>query len=185
MKELQQFHPFMDRQQGSANMTSQKMDDSTLKTLSNATNAAKQGDLDEAIPLLKEVLSEYPDNEVANGMLASIYLQIGALEDAEHRFTELLRTHPENPLARFQLGMCYLSMNRPQEALSTWQPLLADQEEFMAHFHSGLAQLELGNHKESYELVQVAAHRMPSNHPLYPKLLEVRSDLIAVLEQAE
>lgn len=166
-------------------MNDPKMDNSALETLSNATNAAKQGNLDEAIPLLKELLSTYPDNEVANGMLASIYLQIGALEEAEHRFTELLRTHPANPLGRFQLGMCYLSMSRPQKALETWQPLLADQNEFMAHFHSGLAQLELGNHKESYELVQIAAHRMPSNHPLYAQLLQVRSNLIAVLEQAE
>lgn len=166
-------------------MTNPKMDNNAVEILSKATDAAKQGNLDEAIPLLKEVLSDYPDNEVANGMLASIYLQIGALEQAKQQFTELLQAHPENPLGRFQLGMCQLSMNHPKDALSTWQPLLADQEEFMAHFHSGLAQIELGNPKESYELVQIAAQRMPSNHPLYPKLLEVRSDLITALEQTE
>lgn len=164
-------------------MPSQKTDDNLQQMLSKATEAAKRGDLESAIGSLKEILSDHPDNEIAIGMLASIYLQIGLLEEAETRFKDLLKRHPSNPLGRFQLGMCYLSMNRPEQALTTWQPMLKDQEDFMAHFHSALAQLELGKHKESYELVQIAARRMPSNHPLYPKLLEVRSSLIEILEK--
>lgn len=78
-----------------------------------------------------------------------------------------------NPLARFQLGMAHLSSGAAETALETWEPLLDQEEDFMAHFHSALALLQLGRREQAETLLMHASQTMPVSHPLYPKLLEL------------
>jgi predicted Zn-dependent protease len=149
---------------------------SVMERLGKATQDAKDGNLDEAVTTLKQILCDEPRHEIALGMLAATYLQIGMHEAAIERFQALLEAHPKNPLARFQLGMALLGLERPQEALNAWRPLLDGESDFMGHFHSALALIQLGRRAEAMPLLECAAQRMPASHPLYGKALELLSD---------
>ena len=140
------------------------------EALGLAAASAKRGELDVAIVHLKEVLGALPDHEIANGMLAGIYAELKMPERATACYERVLAANPRNVLARFQLGLLQLTGGRPQEALETLAPNLSDKTEFLAHFYSGLALVELGKTGEARVLLQHAAQRMPADHPLYPQL---------------
>lgn len=158
-------------------MSTAIMDKKLKIQLENAVEQAKEGDLDNAIPTLKSILEDNPDHDISLGMLASIYLQIGMHDQAIDLYNRLLKINPENPLARFQLGMAKLNSDKPEEALTAWEPMLGMENEFMANFHSALALMLLGRSKEALECILNAARHMPSSHPLYPKLLELHNQL--------
>lgn len=141
--------------------------------LRSATDAAKRGELDAAIVQLKSLLDLDPKNEVALGMLAAIYAQIGLRDKAAEYFQRTLQVNPRNSLARFQLGLMQLADQKPEEALETWKLSLADPGEFMAHFHSGLALLALKRPGEARGLFEQAARHMPADHPLRGQLQQL------------
>ncbi len=147
-----------------------------IQQLARATRSAKNSDYETAIVQLKSLLSEYPHHELATGMLAAIYLQIGMHQKASIWYRKLLALKPENSLARFQLGMTRLAQGMTAEAIDTWHPLLSIEDEFMAHFHSGLALLQLEHNDEAYALLTQAYQTMPCEHPLYPELVRLLSE---------
>jgi tetratricopeptide (TPR) repeat protein len=140
------------------------------EALSLAAACAKRGDLEAAIAHLKNLLGAAPDHEIANGMLGGIYAELKMPERATVCFERVLATNPRNVLARFQLGLLQLNGGHPQEALDTLRPNLADNTEFLAHFYSGVALLELKKPGEARVLLQQAAQRMPADHPLHSQL---------------
>jgi tetratricopeptide (TPR) repeat protein len=158
-------------------MTTTLSDDQLKTKLLKATEYAKEKDLENAILQLKQILQSHPRHEISMGMLASIYLQSGKRQRAIEQFEALLAVHPKNPLARFQLGMASLANGEPEKALSQWAPMLEMDNEFMAHFHSALALIQLGRLDEALPLVEHARSKMPEAHPLYTKLLEIRTRL--------
>jgi predicted Zn-dependent protease len=139
--------------------------------LSLAATCAKRGELDAAIVHLKEVLGAAPDHEIANGMLAGIYAELKMPERATVYYQRVLAVNPRNVLARFQLGLLQLTGGQPQAAVETLRPNLSDDTEFLAHFYSGQALLELGKTGEARVLLEQTARRMPAEHPLYGQLL--------------
>lgn len=145
-------------------------DSQLLSRLDAATRAAKAGDKEEAITQLKQLLDADPRHELANGMLASIYAELGLTDQATHYFQTLLRHHPANVLARFQLGVLLLTAGNPQETIETLQPMLSLEDDFLAHFHSGLAFDALRQPARARALFQQAAKRMPASHPLHDNL---------------
>ncbi len=152
------------------------MSDLTTR-LEQATKHARNNDWANAIESLKLILEKDADHEIATGMLASIYLQIGHLDAAIEHYERLLQLNPDNPLARFQLGLAHMNNGDTEDALSTWKPMLEMENEFMAHFHAALATLQLGRNAEASALLARAEQQMPSSHPLYPKLIELRNNL--------
>ncbi len=140
------------------------------KVLISAAHFAKQGDFAQAIVHLKSILAADGEHQIALGMLAAIYAQIGLLDRAMDYYRQSLATHPENLLARFQLGLVQLSAKQPQAALETWRPCLEEPNEFVAHFYSGLALLELDAPEKARALLEQAAADMPQTHPLYGAL---------------
>ena len=148
--------------------------DASLRTLIEAVRA---GRFEPAIEGLKTFLSVQPRNEIATGLLAASYFQIGLLDRAQALYERVLELNPLNALARFQLGMTQLSLRAPRAALTTWEPLLETQNEFMARFHSALAHLELGERGPARTLLDEAAKNMPASHPLAGRLRALRSQL--------
>jgi tetratricopeptide (TPR) repeat protein len=146
--------------------------------------AVKQGQFDRAIGGLKQFLTDWPDHEVALGLLASTYFQIGMPEAARERYERLLENNPANALARFQLGLILLDSD-PARSLELWQPLLAVENEFMAHFHSALARIRLGDPVAARPLLEQAARHMPPGHPLHAQLLQLRARLAASTQSGE
>lgn len=159
------------------NMTDNSPQNKTNALLKSATQAARNGDMAVAIPLLKQLIETKPDHEIALGMLASIYLQMGMNGEANDLFELLLDKHPENPLARFQYGLTKLNSGLAEEAIKLWNPLLADESNFMAHFHTALAFLQLNNKQDAAHHLQTSTIAMPRSHPLYPQLLELLTSL--------
>jgi tetratricopeptide (TPR) repeat protein len=143
------------------------------EALGLAAACAKRGDLEGAIVHLKEVLRAEPEHEIAHGMLGGIYAELKLPERATSCYERVLALNPRNVLARFHLGLLQLTNRRPQEALETLRPNLSDKTEFLAHFYSGLALLELKRAEEARALLQQAAQRMPTDHQLYPQLQEL------------
>jgi tetratricopeptide (TPR) repeat protein len=138
-----------------------------------AAACAKRGDLEGAMVHLKEVLRIEPDHEIANGMLGGIYAELKMPGRAIASYEHVLATNPRNVLARFQLGLLQLADGRPQDAVETLRPNLADNTEFLAHFYSAIALLELRKNDEARILLQRAATRMPPDHQLYPQLKDL------------
>ena len=103
-------------------------------------------------------------------MLAGIYAEIKMTDRAMEYYRRVLAINPANPLARFQLGLLQLSTRQPQEALDTWGASLKDPDEFMAHFHSGMALIQLQRLEEARSFLEQTAQRMPKDHWLYSQL---------------
>lgn len=138
--------------------------------------AVRRADFDTAIAGLKTYLERYPGHEVALGMLAAAYFQIGLKDRAQPLYEELLHGHPNNALARFQLGLLHLT-DDPRIALEIWDPLLRVEEEFMAHFHAALAHLQLRQADQARPLLEHAGRYMPGGHPLQAQLQELRASV--------
>jgi tetratricopeptide (TPR) repeat protein len=128
------------------------------ETLGLAAASAKQGDLEAAMSHAKTVLSVDPSNEIALGLLSGIYMQLNMRDRAESCLREVLSA-------------------QPQAALDTWAPALEDDDEFMCHFHSALALLQLEKPQQARPLLEHCAPRIPRNHELYPRLQELLGQL--------
>lgn len=139
------------------------------ENLGVAARSAKNGDLEHAILHLKSVIASGQHREVAHGMLAAIYAQLGMTAQAKEHYQTVLTLNPQNPLARFQLGLIQLMAKQPQEALETWKPALRKVDDYMVQFHSGLALLELERPSEARSAFEKVAAHMPKKHPLYPE----------------
>ena len=146
--------------------------DTLLKqNLAEATEYAKNKEYDKAILSLKQLLDKDQEHEIAMGMLAAIYLQIGMHERAENFYRQLLQINPGNPLARFQLGMSKFNQGAIEQALLTWEPMLDLENEFMAHYYSGLALLHLDEKDKAMRMFEHARRHVPDSHPLYTQLM--------------
>jgi len=159
-------------------MTAQTSDVATepvsdSEALKRAIAFARDGDYESAIRCLKKSLDAKPEQEIAAGLLGSIYAELGMVERAAEYFERVLGINSENALARFQLGLLHFGAGRKREALDTWSPSLSDPGEFVAHYYSGAALLQLEESDKARSLLQIAAQRMPPGHVLYPRLKEL------------
>ena len=152
------------------------MPDSTETRIAAATGFVKQKAYSKAIPLLKAIRKDEPENEIALGMLAAVHAEIGMRELAIEEYRGVLGINPANHLARFQLGLMQFIDDQPEEALDSWKPMLEIEQEFMANYHGALALIQLARPDEAAPLLERARSNMPQDHPLRP-------DLMRVLEQ--
>lgn len=141
-----------------------------MQLLEGAIQAVRRDDKDSAVAQLKELLAADPGHEVAGGMLASLYAELGMADRAAAQFSRVLAQHPGNVLARFQLGVLLLGQGQAQQALDTLAPMLAAADDYLAHFHSGLACMAMRQPARARPLFEAAAGRMPPNHPLQAQL---------------
>ena len=139
-------------------------------TLQQAVSALRSDNKEEAMEWLKQLLSEHPGHELGGGMLASIYAELGMIEQAAALYQEVLAQHPDNPLARFQWGLLLFNRDQLVDALAVWEPLLASTDDFMAHFQSALAMAKLNHLSEARHLLSTAESRMPLSHEMRPHL---------------
>jgi Tfp pilus assembly protein PilF len=132
-----------------------------------------EGNLDHAAVNLKALLEIDGHSEVANGMMAAIYAELKMPALAADYYASVLRINPQNALARFQLGLLQLQTNEPEKALATLHDSLDNPDDFLAHFHSALALLQLHRADEARPLLEAAAARMPRDHLLRSSLQDL------------
>jgi tetratricopeptide (TPR) repeat protein len=147
--------------------------DANLALLAAATQAMKGGDREEAITQLKTILDSDPLHELANGMLGSIYADLGLTDKAVYAFRQVLTANPLNVLARFQMGLVLSTAHRHQEAIDAFQPMLDMKDDFLAHFHTALALVTLERPDQARPLLLTAKQRMPESHTLYDNLQQL------------
>jgi len=146
-------------------------------TLGAAAACVKRGDFETALTHLKALLAGNPRHELANGMLAGLYAQLKMPDRARHYFEQVLRLNPANVLARFQLGLLHLETGQPRDALEAWQSKPPSPEDYLTHFYSAVALLELNRPDEAKVRLLQAAQHMPADHRLHPELQRLRHSL--------
>lgn len=141
--------------------------------IKEASIALQNREFDQAMSVLKRLLADNSRHELGLGMLASIYAEIGMHEKAMEFYNKVLQVNPANPLARFQLGLEQLKSGQIETALSTWEPALQLENEYMVHFHYGLALQQLNRPDEAKKMFQHAAKYMPDSHILHEQLIKL------------
>lgn len=146
-------------------------------SISKASQLIKSHSYDEAIPLLKDLLKTEGNNELVLGMLASVYAEIQMTDKAIALYERILSINPDNPLARFQLGLQYFNNEQFDQAIETWTPSLQDEQNFMAHYFTGLAYLQKQQPDQARPLLEKAQQHMPDDNPLYSSLTNMLSEM--------
>jgi Tfp pilus assembly protein PilF len=149
--------------------------------LTMAAQCVEKGDFEGALVQLKALVEAQPRHELAIGMLAGIYAQIGMHDRAIRHFNRVLEINPGNALARFQLGLSQLTSAQQAAAVETWKPALRNRDDFLSRFYSALALMQTNRIEEAGTLLREAEKLMPRNHALYPQLLT----LLASINQPE
>lgn len=78
----------------------------------------------QAIQLLKEVESEYPENEEAVFYLGDFSLQTGQVDKAIPRFEKLTKMNPKSAQYWYQLGQAYEMNKEQQKAISAYETFI-------------------------------------------------------------
>lgn len=145
--------------------------------LQKAVSALRASDNEMAMETLKQLLADIPGHELASGMLASIYAEIGMVDEAIGLYQGVIAQHPDNHLARVQWGQLLFNRGQSIEALDVWEPVRAASDDYMAHFLSALAMIKLGRLDEARDLLAIASLRMPQTHGSRPHLEECQRAL--------
>lgn len=95
------------------------------------------------ISLLREVITEEPENKSAILQLGLLSMRSGQFDKAEARFKKLLELDPANDEARWQLALSLNQGGKRAEAIATLKPLLKSRnDEIKSSAESMLKELE-------------------------------------------
>jgi choline-sulfatase len=136
---------------------------------------------EEAEAAYKAALGLKPDDDVALGNLARVYMSRGRTRDALDAlevFRIALRANPNNPQSWYQLATLYLDLGRAEDAESTFREALKANPKMGAAMN-GLAVVAYhrGDHAEARRLVEKALE-------LEPDLRTARYNLARIVEAA-
>ena len=140
--------------------------ESKTMLLWRAKRLARRGNAEGVIDALLPLVDEQADDPVVLALYAAARFQTGDLPRAIEAYDRTLAADPSHRVARFQLGLALASLPEHQAAVAAWAPLLDDEAEFMAHFHSAQSLLALGRPANAAPLLETARRRMPREHPL-------------------
>ena len=135
-----------------------------------AKRFARRGNAQAVIDTLSPLVSKKPDDPALLALYAAARFQTGDLPRAIEAFDRTLAADPSHRVARFQLGLALSGLPEHQAAIAAWAPLLEDDAEFMAHFHTAQSLLALGRPANAEQHFATARQRMPREHPLSDEL---------------
>lgn len=120
-----------------------------------ALDAARQGQPDDAEPLLRQAIQEHPAAAVPHLLLAAQFAEAGQTDRAEAAYLDCLARAPELAIARFQLGLLHLTNGRAAAAEASWQPLL-DREHAhpLKFFAQGFLEIVRGQAESARRLIE-------------------------------
>lgn len=109
-------------------------------------------DLQKAIDLLKKIIREVPDFDLASQQLAALLLQQERWSEAEKLLCHQIKRHPNQAHLLVNLSVALLRQNRLQEALATAQEAMvqgSEDEQPSIHVNLGTILQELGRREEA------------------------------------
>ena len=68
------------------------------------------------IMMLREIITQDPDNETALMSLGALSMQSGQYDKAVERYKALVESNPNHVQARFYLGLCYVQTGQKEKA---------------------------------------------------------------------
>jgi tetratricopeptide (TPR) repeat protein len=160
----------------SANAASYWQDDLTLFRSAYATDPgnalvrnnlaielARRMDYGEAIPMLRQVLVDEPNNWLANYNLGRVYYNLGQLDGAEHYLERAQQINPALPDSYLQLGLVALRTNHLDVAEANMRKAVELRPlEPKIHFALGVTLETRGNCAEARPEFQQALALQPS-----------------------
>jgi arylsulfatase A-like enzyme/Flp pilus assembly protein TadD len=161
-------------------------------TLGNWLVRLKRGD--EAVAAFKQALALKPDDDIALGNLARLYLSRGRRQDALDAlevFRTALHANPKNPQSWYQLAALYLDTGRFDEAESAFRDALVANPRMGAAYNGlGVIAFTRGDLGKAEELVRKGLALEPglrTAHYNLGRIREARSDVAGaeVLYRAE
>jgi len=138
---------------------------------------------DDAVAAYKQALSLKPDDEIALGNLAHLYLARGKQKDALDAlevFRAALRANPKNPQSWYQLATLYLDTNHLAEAESAFKDALAANPKMGAAYNGlGVIAFTRGDLGPAEDLVRkglALEPRLRTAHYNLGRIREARGD---------
>ncbi len=114
-----------------------------------ATGYWKMREFEEALPRLKHVLANSPDDPEANGIMADILEQSGDHANAKHYAEAALRGNPDLIYTRVVLARIYLAQQQPKLAIEELQRVASADLDGTYHYLLYRAYLQAGNKQQA------------------------------------
>lgn len=112
-----------------------------------------------------DLAQQYPDSTFVRLIQGNISYSLGQLDEAVAYYKEAIQLNPEYGFAYYKLGVCYYRMGRLQEALESFQSVVAQQSQShaMASYFIGLIHLFLGQDAKAAEAFSSFREKSPES----------------------
>lgn len=132
--------------------------------LKQAIDFQRKGQLQQAEPLVRKVLSLEPQNHAAMNILGVIAMQAGHPADAAKLFSQAIRLHAQDPEYHCNLGVVLLSQNQIDNGVAALEVALKLRPSHaMANFNLGLRALQTQDFTKADKHLAKGAKQMPKN----------------------
>lgn len=140
------------------------------KEYQEAAKLLSQGETDEAVQKLRDIIKIYPDD--ANSLTAlgvALIQSLGddktdspTIDEAMVYFDRAVQSNPKDVVPLFNKGVCLRDIGRKQEALEVFDQVLQIKDRFpLAILHKAEINYELENYEEAVDLARLALIRDP------------------------
>ncbi len=139
---------------------------------------AKRREVDRAISEYRRGIGIAPnDLDLKNG-LAEMYLESGALADAEALTAEVLKSNPKHSAARLNRARIWLRQGRTTDAINELRAQISDApENALAHLALGSAYAQNGELYQAQQELEAALKYSPDMSPAIRALVDIHSSL--------
>lgn len=131
-----------------------------------------------ALPLLKKIVEEKPDDHKALWQIAEIYLESGDLETSELLVSKAMAINPENPKYAITMTEVYYNTDRVDDAIKSMEDVVKRRpshigyREALARLYEEVREYELAQH-----CYQSIVEIDPNNIKAKKKALEIRNKM--------
>jgi Flp pilus assembly protein TadD len=139
--------------------------DTKLKAeLDEATGLIRKGDFDAALPVLKKMLDEQPNDVNALYLTAICQVQKKELDHAVAGLEKVTQLAPDFAPARVQLGACYEQQGDKDRALASYDAALKlEPDNLVALYNAGVLHYNAGRAAEALPYFEKAVHVKPDD----------------------
>jgi tetratricopeptide (TPR) repeat protein len=128
---------------------------SVAQALELAVKKHKEGKLDEAELLYRQILKEYPNTPDALHLLGVVAHQSGRHEEAIKNISKAIKLRPNTAIYHGNLGMAYDALGKEEESTMSFERALSIDPRYgtahLAHYNLGVYYKDRGNIKEALE----------------------------------
>lgn len=137
----------------------------------------------EAIPVLENGLTQFPDHHQLLGQLTTVFLQTGNVKKALSHAQKLATLHPDDPNVQYTLANTLLSNQQPDEALIHYQKTVELESNFAhAWYNMGCLHYSAQRIQEAFDAFQQTIKVAPDLIQAYLNLGQIYNDSVQFQE---